>query len=146
MRKFEEHKKIYSSAIMHLAHALTFPQDMEFGLSTSGLLLLEKIKVLEYLDGGYFNIVKESLRKKTELETYKDTANILNLCTDKNKMKAFMLFLKIADEDQLVSKKEVRLWLSLSKLQQIDIHTTLRIYSIENLNRRLEVDLSLTLN
>jgi hypothetical protein len=61
-------------------------------------------------------------------------------------MKAFMLFLKIADEDHLVSKKEVRLWLSLSKLQEIDIHTTLRIYSIENLNRGLEVDFNLTLN
>jgi uncharacterized tellurite resistance protein B-like protein len=105
--------------LLHLAHIL---------ISADGVIdqkeyeLLAKIKTKDSIPDDIFSSFEESVRGKKEKEIYTEGIELINSCTEEQKLNAFVHMYKMAEADGRVHAKEVRLLLYTIKNSGIEFN------------------------
>ncbi len=105
--------------LLHLAHIL---------ISADGTIdqkeyeALAKIKVKDSIPDLIFTTFEESIKGKKGKEIYTEGIDLINSCTDEQKLNAFVHLYKMAEADGRVHIKEVRLLLYTIKSSGIEFN------------------------
>jgi uncharacterized tellurite resistance protein B-like protein len=109
--------KNYQFGLLYLIHLL---------MSADGVIddnethALSSIKMKEGIPDSTFNEFKKAISEKKGREIYQTGIEYMNLCTDEEKLKAFVTLYKMSEVDGRVHVKEVRLLLYCIKVSGIE--------------------------
>lgn len=115
---------------------MTAPHDYQLGLlylvhlliSSDGVIderekaALQKIKTKENISDALFAQFQKDVGEKKEREIYHNGIELLNKCTDEEKLTAFVNLYKLSEADGNVHVKEVRLLLYSIKMTGIEFN------------------------
>jgi len=105
--------------LLYLAHLL---------ISADGIIdakeyqALSKIKTKESISDQAFKKFEETVRGKKERDIYRDGIELMNSCTDEEKLNAFVHLYKMSEIDGRVHVKEVRLLLYTIKTAGVEFN------------------------
>lgn len=105
--------------LLYLAHLL---------ISADGIIdakeyqALSKIKLKEAISDQAFKTFEETVRGKKERDIYREGIELMNSCTDEEKLNAFVHLYKMSEIDGRVHVKEVRLLLYTIKTAGIEFN------------------------
>jgi len=105
--------------LLYIAHLL---------ISSDGVIdqkeyeALSKIKAKESIPDSVFIEFEEKIAGKTEREIYKEGIDLLNDCSEEEKLNAFVHLYKMSEVDGRVHVKEVRLLLYTIKTAGIEFN------------------------
>lgn len=88
---------------------------------------LVKIKEKEQIPDSLFQEFEASLKEKKEREIYEQGINLMNSCSDEEKLKAFVHLYKMSEADGTVHVKEVRLLLYSIKMVGIEFNDVIAL-------------------
>lgn len=88
---------------------------------------LVKIKEKEQIPDSLFQEFEVSLKEKKEREIYEQGINLMNSCSDEEKLKAFVHLYKMSEADGTVHVKEVRLLLYSIKMVGIEFNDVIAL-------------------
>lgn len=109
--------KNYQFGLLYLIHLL---------MSADGVIdenethALNTIKAKEGIPDSTFNEFRKAISEKKGREIYQAGIEYMNLCTDEEKLKAFVTLYKMSEVDGRVHVKEVRLLLYCIKVSGIE--------------------------
>ena len=83
---------------------------------------LQKIKTKENISDALFAQFQKDVGEKKEREIYQNGIELLNKCTDEEKLNAFVNLYKLSEADGNVHVKEVRLLLYSIKMTGIEFN------------------------
>ncbi len=83
---------------------------------------LQKIKTKENISDALFAQFQKDVSEKKEREIYQNGIELLNKCSDEEKLNAFVNLYKLSEADGNVHVKEVRLLLYSIKLTGIEFN------------------------
>ena len=92
-------------------------------ISDNELYYLHKMRVEEGISDAVFTEHFKSLLGKDEREIYQIGIDAINLCSDDQKLNAFIKLYQMALSDKVLRVKEVRFILYAIKLAHVDINT-----------------------
>jgi uncharacterized tellurite resistance protein B-like protein len=116
--------------LLYLAHLL-MTADGE--IDAKEYQALSKIKVKESISDANFKKFEEAVKGKKERDIYREGIELMNNCTDEEKLNAFVHLYKMSEIDGLVHVKEVRLLLYTIKNVGIEFNDVVaRAKSITN--------------
>jgi uncharacterized tellurite resistance protein B-like protein len=116
--------------LLYLAHLL-MTADGE--IDAKEYQALSKIKAKESISDANFKKFEEAVRGKKERDIYREGIELMNNCTDEEKLNAFVHLYKMSEIDGLVHVKEVRLLLYTIKNVGIEFNDVVaRAKSITN--------------
>jgi uncharacterized tellurite resistance protein B-like protein len=81
---------------------------------------LVALKAKEEIPDSTFNEFKKSIEEKKGRDIYQTGIEFINLCTDEEKLRAFVILYKMSEVDGSVHVKEVRLLLYCIKVTGIE--------------------------
>lgn len=94
---------------------------------------LHKIKTREGIPDSTFNEFKTAISEKKGRDIYQTGIEYMNLCSDEEKMKAFVILYKMSEVDGSVHVKEVRLLLYCIKVSGIEFDDVVAKASISSI-------------
>jgi len=109
----------YQLGLLYLVHLL---------ISSDGVIderekaALQKIKTKENISDALFAQFQKDVGEKKEREIYQNGIELLNKCTDEEKLNAFVNLYKLSEADGNVHVKEVRLLLYSIKMTGIEFN------------------------
>jgi len=109
--------KTYQTGLLYLVHVL---------ISSDGIVdevekkALEKVKVKENIPDLVFDEFHAAVGSKKEKDIYQQGIEMINNCSDEEKLRAFVHLYKMSEVDGRVHVKEVRLLLYSIKLAGIE--------------------------
>ncbi|HRE65437.1 MAG TPA: hypothetical protein PLM56_04040 [Cyclobacteriaceae bacterium] len=116
--------------LLYLAHLLISADGI---IDTKEYQALTKIKAKESISDQDFNKFQESVRNKTERDIYREGIEMMNNCTEEEKLTAFVHLYKMSEADGRTHIKEVRLLLYSIKNAGIEFNDVVaRAQSITN--------------
>ena len=107
----------YQFGLLYLIHLLINADGV---IQESEELALNKVKEKENISDASFEEFKREVVLKKEREIYQKGIDLINLCTDEEKINAFVHLYKISEADGNVHVKEVRLLLYSIKMAHIE--------------------------
>lgn len=116
--------------LLYLAHLLISADGV---IDTKEYQALAKIKDKESISDKDFNKFEEAVRDKTERDIYREGIELMNNCTEEEKLNAFVHLYKMSEADGRTHVKEVRLLLYSIKNAGIEFNDVVaRAKSISN--------------
>lgn len=112
-------KKNYHLGLLYLVHLLI---GSDGSITESEKVSMEKLRKSEGVDDNLFNAFHQRISGKTEREIYQEGIDLLNKCTDQEKLNAFVHLYKLSEVDGNVHVKEVRLLLYSIKMTGIEFN------------------------
>ena len=109
--------KNYQFGLLYLIHLLITADGI---IQESEELALQKIKEKEDISDASFEEFKSEIVNKKEREIYQKGIDLINTCSDEEKLNAFVHLYKISEADGNVHVKEVRLLLYSIKMAYIE--------------------------
>jgi uncharacterized tellurite resistance protein B-like protein len=109
--------KNYQLGLLYLVHLLVSADGV---VDDNELAALQTIKAREGINDDTFKEFERDVLVKKEKEIYQRGIEMLNLCDDAQKLKAFVTLYKISEIDGRVHVKEVRLLLYSIKMTGIE--------------------------
>ncbi|MFZ6001208.1 MAG: TerB family tellurite resistance protein [Bacteroidota bacterium] len=109
----------FQLGLLYLAHLL---------ISSDGVIdekeraSLQQIKAKEKISDEQFNLFQKNITEKKERDIYQEGIELLNRCSDEDKLKAFVHLYKMSEADGHVHVKEVRLLLYSIKMTGIEFN------------------------
>jgi len=98
----------YQLGLMYLVHLLINADGVIDEKERSGL---KKIKAFEHIPDALFEEFEKEIANKKEREIYQSGIEMMNECSDEEKLNAFVHLYKLSEADGRVHVKEVRLLL-----------------------------------
>jgi uncharacterized tellurite resistance protein B-like protein len=98
----------YQLGLMYLVHLLINADGIVDDKERSGL---KKIKAFENIPDALFEEFEKEIADKKEREIYQQGIDMMNGCSDEEKLNAFVHLYKLSEADGRVHVKEVRLLL-----------------------------------
>jgi uncharacterized tellurite resistance protein B-like protein len=109
--------KNYQLGLLYLVHLLMSADGVIDEKETRALVAL---KAKEEIPDSTFNEFKKSIEEKKGRDIYQTGIEFINLCTDEEKLRAFVILYKMSEVDGSVHVKEVRLLLYCIKVTGIE--------------------------
>jgi uncharacterized tellurite resistance protein B-like protein len=109
--------KNYQLGLLYLVHLLMSADGVIDEKETRALVAL---KAKEGIPDSTFNEFKKSIEEKKGRDIYQTGIEFINLCTDEEKLRAFVILYKMSEVDGSVHVKEVRLLLYCIKVTGIE--------------------------
>ena len=109
--------KDYHLGLLYLVHLLVSADGV---VDENELAALENIRKREQISDETFKEFQSDVKTKREKEIYQQGIELLNKCSDSEKLKAFVILYKISEVDGRVHVKEVRLLLYSIKMTGIE--------------------------
>ena len=122
--------KNYQLALLYLVHLLMSADGVVDENETKEL---HKIKTREGIPDSTFNEFKTAISEKKGRDIYQTGIEYMNLCSDEEKMKAFVILYKMSEVDGSVHVKEVRLLLYCIKVSGIEFDDVVAKASISSI-------------
>jgi hypothetical protein len=121
MRVLRERKSNQSTdfqlGLLHFVHLLVM---VDGEIDQREKAAIRKIKLEEKIPDWIFEDFEESVVEKTEREMYDEGVELLNRCTEEEKLCAFVHLYRLSEADDKVHVKEVRLLLYSIKATKIE--------------------------
>lgn len=111
--------KDYQLGLLYLAHLLMSADGVIDEKETTAL---QRVKSREGISDELFLEFKENIKSLREKEIYRRGIEMLNRCSDSDKLKAFVHMYKMQEVDGTVHIKEVRLLLYSVKMTSIEFN------------------------
>lgn len=111
--------KDYQLGLLYLAHLLMSADGVIDEKETTAL---QRVKSREGISDELFLEFKENIKSLREKEIYHRGIEMLNRCSDTDKLKAFVHMYKMQEVDGTVHIKEVRLLLYSVKMTSIEFN------------------------
>lgn len=105
--------------LLYIAHLLISADGI---IDANEYTALGRIKVRENIPDAIFKEFESSIKGKSEREIYMTGVDLLNACTDEEKLNVFVHLYKLSDVDGRVHVKEVRLLLYTIKTSGIEFN------------------------
>jgi uncharacterized tellurite resistance protein B-like protein len=109
----------YQLGLLYLAHLLISADGV---INENELLLLQRIRKEAQISDSLFTRFEHELRVQPEREIYRQGIELINNCTDEEKLDAFAQLYRLSDADGSVHVKEVRLLLYAVRASRIDFN------------------------
>jgi uncharacterized tellurite resistance protein B-like protein len=109
--------KNYHLGLLYLVHLLVSADGV---IDENERTALENIRKREKINEDTFNEFQRDVRTKKEKEIYQLGIDLLNQCSETEKLNAFVMLYKISEVDGRVHVKEVRLLLYSIKMTGIE--------------------------
>ena len=110
-------KRNYQLGLLNLVHLL---MNADGVIDENEKQALKRLKVLEEIPETIFQEFTEIITTKKHREIYELGINLINECTDEEKLKAFVHLYKMTEVDGHIHVKEVRLLLYSIKMAHIE--------------------------
>lgn len=110
-------KRNYQLGLMYLVHLLINADGVIDDKERSGL---KRVQALEDIPDSLFHEFESQIAGKKEREIYQSGIEMLNECTDEEKLNAFVHLYKMSEADGRVHVKEVRLLLYSIRMAGIE--------------------------
>jgi uncharacterized tellurite resistance protein B-like protein len=122
--------KNFQLGLMYLVHLLINADGVIDERERSAL---KKVKVIENIPDDIFNQFEEEVSTKREKEIYQKGIDMINECSDEEKLNAFVHLYKMSEADGRVHVKEVRLLLYSIRMAGIEFdHVVQRAAQIKS--------------
>ena len=115
--KTETMKNNYQLGLLHIAHSLI---NTDGKIDDREMDIIHKIKTEEHIDDAVFLEFSRSITLAKGRDIFNRGLNLLNTCTEEEKICAFVYLFKLAEADDSISMKEVRLLMDALKLTNTD--------------------------
>lgn len=122
--------KNYQLGLLYLVHLLMSADGVVDENETKEL---HRIKTREGIPDSTFNEFKTAISEKKGRDIYQAGIEYMNLCSDEEKMKAFVILYKMSEVDGSVHVKEVRLLLYCIKVSGIEFDDVVAKASISSI-------------
>jgi uncharacterized tellurite resistance protein B-like protein len=122
--------KNYQLGLLYLVHLLMSADGVVEENETQAL---NSIKIKEGISESVFDEFKDAIRTKRGREIYQAGIEYMNLCTDEEKLRAFVMLYKMSEVDGRVHVKEVRLLLYCIKVSGIEFDDVVAKASISSI-------------
>ncbi len=109
--------KTYQTGLLYLVHLLICSDGMVDEVEKKAL---EKVKVKENIPDSVFDEFHTAVASKKEKDIYQQGIEMINTCSDDDKLRAFVHLYKMSEVDGRVHVKEVRLLLYSIKMAGIE--------------------------
>lgn len=109
--------KNYQLGLLYLIHLLISADGV---VDENEIKELQKIKTREGIPDSTFDEFKRAIAEKKGRDIYQAGIEYMNLCTDEEKLRAFVLLYKMSEVDGRIHVKEVRLLLYCIKVTGIE--------------------------
>jgi uncharacterized tellurite resistance protein B-like protein len=109
--------KNYQLGLLYLVHLLMSADGVVDENETKEL---NRIKTKEGIPDSTFNEFENAISEKKGRDIYQTGIEYMNLCTDEEKLRAFVILYKMSEVDGRVHVKEVRLLLYCIKVTGIE--------------------------
>jgi hypothetical protein len=110
-------KKNYQLGLLHIVHSLI---NTDGRIDDREMETILKIKEEENIDDAVFLEFSRSIALAKSHDIYKRGLDLLNGCKDEEKLCAFVYLFKLAEADNSISMKEVKLLMEALKVTNID--------------------------
>lgn len=111
--------KTYQLGLLYLVHLLVSADGV---IDETEKKALNKVKGKENIPDSVFTEFEKQIAAKTEREIYQEGIELINHCSDEEKLNAFVHLYKASEVDGRVHVKEVRLLLYSIKLAGIEFN------------------------
>jgi uncharacterized tellurite resistance protein B-like protein len=115
--------KNYQLGLLYLAHLLISADGV---IDEKEFRLLQRIRQESGIPDSVFREFESELTNKSEKEIYRRGIELINECTDEEKLSAFAQLYKLSDADGSVHVKEVRLLLYAVRASRIDFNDVVK--------------------
>jgi uncharacterized tellurite resistance protein B-like protein len=109
--------KNYQMGLLYLVHLLINADGVIDDKERSGL---RKVQALEHIPDALFQEFEKEIMAKKEREIYQAGIEMINECSDEEKLNAFVHLYKMSEADGRVHVKEVRLLLYSIRMAGIE--------------------------
>jgi uncharacterized tellurite resistance protein B-like protein len=106
----------FQLGLLHFAHLL---MNADGTIDDREKKALQKIKSDEKISDKVFNFFQETVVGRVERDIYEDGVELLNKCTEEERLTAFVHLYQLVNSDQSIHEKEVRLLLYSLKATNI---------------------------
>jgi uncharacterized tellurite resistance protein B-like protein len=109
--------KNYQLGLLYLVHLLMSADGV---IDENETRALSELKIKEGIPDSIFTEFKIAISEKKGRDIYQSGIEFMNLCTDEEKLRAFVILYKMSEVDGRVHVKEVRLLLYCIKVTGIE--------------------------
>lgn len=95
----------FQLGLLHFVHLLVI---VDGSIDQREKIAIRKIKLEEKINDWVFDDFEESLPRKTERQIYEEGVEMLNRCTEEEKLCAFVHLHRLAEADENIHEKEVK--------------------------------------
>ena len=113
----------YHLGLLYLVHLLVSSDGF---VDENELYALNQLKSREKIPDKLFKKFEKDVGSKKEREIYETGLKYINQCTDKEKMRAFVILYKMSEVDGWIHVKEVRLLLYSIRLAGIEFDNVVK--------------------
>ena len=113
----------YQLGLLHLIYLLVNVDDE---ISYQEVAFLTQVRTNAHIDIELFEGFVRSLIGKSERQIYQTGIQLMNLCSDEERMRAFIQLFQMAEADGFLHAREVRLILYATRMSHTDIGEVLR--------------------
>ena len=107
----------FQLGLLHFVHLLVM---VDGEIDQREKAAIRKIKLEEKIPDWIFDDFEESVQEKSERQIYEEGVDMLNRCTEEEKLCAFVHLYRLSEADNYVHVKEVRLLLYSIKATKIE--------------------------
>lgn len=122
--------KNYQLGLLYLVHLLMSADGM---VDENETRALEAIKTKERIPDSTFVEFKKTISEKKGRDIYQTGIEYINLCTDEEKLRAFVILYKMSEVDGRVHVKEVRLLLYCIKITGVEFDDVVAKASVSSI-------------
>lgn len=112
-------KKNYQLGLLHFVHILI---NADGYIDDREMEIIRKIKKEENIDDGVFLEFSRSIAHIKGQDIFNRGLDLLNSCTEEEKICAFVYLFQLAEADASISMKEVRLLMYALKVTNVDFN------------------------
>jgi uncharacterized tellurite resistance protein B-like protein len=112
-------KKTYHLGLLHLAHILI---NADGQIDEREMAIIRKIKEEEKIDDLVFLEFSRGIAQKKQPEIYARGVDLLNRCTEEEKICAFVYLFQLAEADTSISMREIKMLMLALKATGIDFN------------------------
>lgn len=112
-------KKTYHLGLLHLAHILI---NADGQIDEREMVIIRKIKEEEKIDDLVFLEFSRGIAQKKQPEIYARGVDLLNRCTEEEKICAFVYLFQLAEADTSISMREIKMLMLALKATGIDFN------------------------
>ena len=110
-------KKNYQLGLLHVVHSLI---NVDGRIDDREMETLMKIKNEENIDDTVFLEFSRSIARTKSPDIFKRGVDLLKACKEEEKICAFVYLFKLAEADESISMKEVKLLMNALELTDVD--------------------------
>jgi uncharacterized tellurite resistance protein B-like protein len=112
-------KKNYQLGLLHIVHRLI---NADAKIDDREMAVILKIKTEEHIDDAVFLEFSRGIALAKEKDIFDRGIELLNTCTEEEKICAFVYLFKLAEADESISMKEIHLLMDALRVTNVDFN------------------------